>query len=93
MGCGVGKYDRGLKVFCFFGSHVCVSHDYDYVARLDLACSRAVQAYHARSCRTRYGVSVKTFAVVIVDDVDTFALHYIGGFHQVCIDGYTPYII
>lgn len=86
VGAGVGEDDGRLEMLGFLKIHCGIGHDDDGVARLHLACSSTVSANDSRTAATSDDVSVKAFAIIVIDDIHTFTGNNVGGVHQVLVD-------
>ena len=91
-GC-VREYYSGLECLCFFICHGGITHDYDYIARLDTSCCSPVEADDARSGLARYYIGIEAFSVIIVNDIDTFARQYVGSIHEFAVYRYAPDVV
>ena len=83
----------GLEGFGFLKVHEGIGHDDNDVADLHFAGGCSVEADASTASLTSDDVCVEAFAIVVVDDIDTFACNQTGGIHQVFVNGDAAHVV
>lgn len=87
VGGGIRKNDIGAEINRLFFVHHAVCHDDDNVTGLHLARCRSVETNLTTAAFTSDDVCLKSFAVVVVNNVNMFVREDVGGIHQVTVNG------
>lgn len=88
-----GKYDRWLESFGLLKIHKCVRDYYHRVANLTFAGRRAVKTNTSAAAFPFYDISLYTFTVVVVDNLNFLSRYHTGGIHKILVNGNAAHIV
>ena len=76
----INHHNSRFKVSRFFGGKISVRNYNNLVTGLNFSCGGSVKAYTAGVGGAFYDISLKSFAVINVKDINFLACFYICGF-------------